>query len=360
MSLGEASSALAHEYGAKFQIGAFDERLRKPRRLMSISRRKLIASLGLASALALLSRVALAKYPDRPIRLIVPFAAGGNADIVGRLVGEHISSALGQPVVVDNRGGAGGSIGAEAAARSAPDGYTLLVGSNGPLTVNPFIQAKLGYDPLKDFAPVALTSYVPHVIILNSKVEANNIAELVALSKKAQISIATSGVGSATHMTLERFKAATGANIVHVPYRSGGALMPDLIGGNIQAAMTEFSTALPLHKGGQALIIAIAASSRSALAPDIPTFVESGVKDFTAQSYIGILAPIGTPAPIIAELQKAIAGGLTSGSAADKLREMGSEIATVRQMTPDGFAEFIHTDYEKMREAAKLAGITPQ
>jgi len=245
-------------------------------------------------------------------------------------------------------------------ARSAADGYTLLVGSNGPLTVNPFVQAKLGYDPLKDFAPVALTSYVPHVIILNNKVEAKNIAELIALSKKAQLSIATSGVGSATHMTLERFKAASGANIVHVPYRSGGALMPDLIGGSIQAAMTEFSTALPLHKGGQAHIIAIAASSRSELAPDIPTFIESGVKDFTAQSYIGILAPLGTPAPIITDLQKAIVEGLAGGPTADKLREMGSEIATAKQMTPDGFAEFIHTDYEKMREAAKLAGISPQ
>jgi tripartite-type tricarboxylate transporter receptor subunit TctC len=342
--------------GVTFQI--VDERLRKPRILMPISRRRLIASLGSVPALALLPQVAFAKYPDRPIRLIVPFAPGGNADIVGRLVGERISSALGQPVVVDNRGGAGGSIGAEAVARSAPDGYTLLVGSNGPLTVNPLIQAKLGYDPLKDLAPVALTSYVPHVIILNSKVEANNIAELIALSKRAQISIATSGVGSATHMTLELFKAATGANIVHVPYRSGGALMPDLVGGSIEAAI--FSTALPLHKGGQARIIAIAASNRSKLAPDIPTFIESGVKDFTAQSYIGILAPIGTPAPIIAQLQKAIAEGLTNGSAADKLRQMGSEIATVKQMTPDGFAEFIHTEYEKMREAAKLAGITPQ
>jgi tripartite-type tricarboxylate transporter receptor subunit TctC len=327
---------------------------------MPISRRALIAALGLAPPAMLLPRAAFAAYPDRPIRLIVPFAAGGNADIVGRLVGERISSAFGQPVVIDNRGGAGGSIGAEAVARSTPDGYTLLVGSNGPLTVNPFVQAKLGYDPLKDFAPVALTSYVPHVIILNNKVEAKTLTELIALSKKAQISIATSGVGSATHMTLERFKAMTGANVVHIPYRSGGALMPDLIGGSIQAAMTEFSTALPLHKGGQAHIVAIAASNRSKLAPDIPTFIESGVKDFTAQSYIGILAPTGTPAPIIAQLQKAIVGGLASGSAPDKLRDMGSEIATAEQMTPDGFTKFIRIDYENMREASKLAGITPQ
>ena len=244
---------------------------------MPISRRTLIANFGLAPAAMLLPRTAFANYPDRPIRLIVPFAAGGNADIVGRLVGERISSALGQPVVVDNRGAAGGSLGAEAVARSAPDGHTLLVGSNGPLSVNPFVQAKLGYDPLKDFAPIALTSYVPHVIILNNNVKAKNITALIALSKKAQISIATSGIGSATHMTLERFKAAIGANLVHVPYRSGGALMPDLIGGRSGG-----------NDGGQAHIAAIAASNRSELAPDIPTFIESGVKDFTAQSYIGI------------------------------------------------------------------------
>jgi len=326
---------------------------------MPISRRTLIAAVGFGSTATMLPRWALAAYPDRPIRLIVPFAAGGNADIVGRIVGERISSALGQPVVVDNRGGAGGSIGAEAVARSATDGYTLLVGSNGPLTVNPFVQAKLGYDPLKDFAPIALTSYVPHVIILNSNVAAKTLQELIALSKKQQLAIATSGVGSATHMTLERFKAATGADIVHVPYRSGGALMPDLIGGSIQAAMTEFSTGWPLHKGGQARIVAIAAAQRSKLAPDIPTFIEGGVKNFTAQSYIGILAPTGTPAPIVTQLQKSIVAGLTAGPAPEKLRDMGSEIATAEQMTPDSFAKFIRLDYDNMREAAKFAGLTP-
>jgi len=327
---------------------------------MPISRRHLIITLGLGSSASLLPRLAFAAYPDRAIHLIVPFAAGGNADIVGRIVGERVSNALGQPVVIDNRGGAGGSIGAEAVARATPDGYTLLVGSNGPLTVNPFVQAKLGYDPLKDFAPVALTSYVPHAIILGNKVEAKTIADLIALSKKEQISIATSGVGSATHMTLERFKAATAANVVHVPYRSGGALMPDLIGGSIQAAMTEFSTALPLHTGGQARIVGIAAVKRSTLAPDVPTFIEGGVKDFTASSYIGILAPTGTPPAIIAQLQKAVADGLTGGPAPDKLRGMGSEIATPEQMTTTGFTAFIQTDYKRMAEAAKLAGLEPK
>ena len=327
---------------------------------MPISRRTLIASLGLGSAASVLPHQAFAAFPDHPIRLIVPFAAGGNADIVGRIVGERISDTLGQPVVVDNRGGAGGSIGAEAVARATPDGYTLLVGSNGPLTVNPFVQAKLGYDPLKDFAPVALTSYVSHAIILANKVEAKTLADLIALSKKEQVSIATSGVGSATHMTLERFKAATGADVVHVPYRSGGALMPDLIGGSIQAAMTEFSTALPLHKGGQAHIVAVASAKRSQLAPDVATFIEGGVKDFTASSYIGILAPTGTPPAIVAQLQKAIADGLTGGPAPEKLRGMGSEIATPEQMTSAGFAAFIKAEYGRMRDAAKLAGLEPK
>lgn len=328
---------------------------------MTISRRTLIASAAFGTAAGLLPRSAFAAFPDRPIRLIVPFAAGGNADIVGRIVGERMSNALGQPVVVENRGGAGGSIGAEAVARATPDGYTLFVGSNGPLTVNPFVQAKLPYDPLKDFAAVALTSYVPHCIILANKVAAKTLPELIAMSKKEQISIATSGVGSATHMTLERFKAATGANVVHVPYRSGGALMPDLIGGSIQAAMTEFSTALPLHKGGQAHIVAVALAKRSQLAPDVATFIEGGVKDFTASSYIGILAPAATPPAIVAQLQKAIADGLAGASpASEKLRGMGSEIATPEQMTSAGFAAFIRDDYKRMGEAAKLAGIEPK
>jgi tripartite-type tricarboxylate transporter receptor subunit TctC len=327
---------------------------------MPISRRTLIATLGLGSTLGLLPREAFAAYPDRPIHLIVPFAPGGNADIVGRIVAEQMNVALGQPVVVDNRGGAGGSIGAEVVARATPDGYTLLVGSNGPLTVNPFVQAHLPYDPQKDFVAVALTSYVPHVIILNNNVAAKTLPDLIAMSKTQAVNIATSGVGSATHMTLERFKAATGANITHVPYKSGGALMPDLIGGTIQGAMTEFSTALPMHKGGKARILAVASAQRSKLAPDVATFIEGGVKGFTAESYIGILAPAATPKEIVAQLQKAIVGGLTGGPAPDRLRDMGSEIATAEQMTPAGFAAFIRADYQHMGEAAKLAGITPK
>ncbi len=326
-----------------------------------LSRRTLLGSLAAAPASVLLpNRLFAAGYPDRPIHLIVPFAAGGNADIVGRIAGDQIGKNLNGTVVVENRGGAGGSIGADYVAKAAPDGYTLLVGSNGPLTVNPFVHAQLGYDPLNDLAAVGLTSYVPHALIVSNKVEAKTFADLLALSKKTPVTVATSGIGSATHMTLERLKAATGGNFTHVPYRGGGALMPDVIGGSVNAAMTEFSTALSLHKGEKAHIVAIAAVKRSQLASDIPTFDESGVKGFTAQSYIGILAPAKTPEEIIAKLQNAIEKGFSAGSpAAERLVSLGAEVATPEQQTAKGFAAFIRADYEAMREAAKLAGIKP-
>jgi tripartite-type tricarboxylate transporter receptor subunit TctC len=327
---------------------------------MRFSRRAFVATLAAAPAATLLPRSAFAAYPDRPIHLIVPFAAGGNADIVGRLTGDVISKQLNQTVVVENRGGAGGGIGAQMVAQAAPDGYTLLVGSNGPLTVNPFVHAHLGYDPLKDFVAVALTSYVPHALIMANKVKITTIPDFIAASKKTPITLATSGVGSATHMTLERFKAATGAKITHVPYRGGGAMMPDLIAGNVDGAITEFSTALSLHKGGKAHIVAIAAAHRSKLAPDIPTFIEGGVKNFTAQSYIGIVAPAKTPADTVGKLAKAIAAGLSAGPSRERLESLGSVMATPEQMTSKGFAAFIRADYEDMRKAAQLAGLKPQ
>lgn len=328
---------------------------------MTITRRTLIAGLGAIPAIGLLPRAAFAAFPDHPVHLIVPFAAGGNADIVGRLVGDVMGKSLKQTVVVENRGGAGGGVGAQAVAKADPDGYTLLVASNGPMTINPLMHKNLGYDPEKDFAAVALSSYVPHALILANKTAAKTIAEFVAESKKTPMTVATSGVGSASHMTLERFKAATGANITHVPYRGGGAMMPDLISGTVNGAVTEFSTALQLHKGGKAHIIGIASLHRSKLAPDIATFIEGGVKDFTAQSYIGIVAPAKTPPAVIAQLQKAIASGLQPGSpAVARLEGLGAEIATPEQMTSAGFAAFIAADFANMKVAAKLAGIEPK
>ena len=324
---------------------------------MTQHRRTVLKSIGAASMLALAPRIAFAAYPERPIRLIVPFGPGGNADIVARIVGERMADALGQPIVVDNRAGAGGSLGAEVVARATPDGYTLLTGSNGPLTVNPFVQAKLGYDPLKDFAPIGLTSTVPHAIIVHPAVAAKTVAQLVALSKAQQVGIGTSGIGSATHMTLERFNAQTGAQLVHVPYKSGGSLLPDLLAGNIQGALTEFSTALPHHKSGKARFIAVASAQRSPLAPDVPTMIEGGVKDFTGGSYVGILAPAGTPAEVVARLQAALVRALASDKVQDRMRDLGAEMATSETMSAAGFGAFIKAEYERMRQAAQIAGL---
>jgi tripartite-type tricarboxylate transporter receptor subunit TctC len=327
---------------------------------MPISRRSLVATLATAPLASLVSRTAFAVYPDHPIRLIVPFAAGGNADFVARLCAEGMSRALGQSIVVESRAGAGGSLGAAMVAAAAPDGYTLLTGSNGPLTVNPFVQAKLGYDPLKDFVPIGLANLAPHTLVVHETTPAKTLQELIELSKKQQVTIGTSGVGSATHLTLARFNAQTGAKLEHVPYRGGGALVPDMLAGTISGAMTEMSTALPHHKQGKVRIVAVASANRLTQAPDVPTMVESGVKDFTAASYVGVLAPANTSAEIVTTLEKAIIKAINEKPAQERFLATGAELVPEAMQTSKGFAEYIRGEYERSKQAAKLAGLTPQ
>lgn len=329
---------------------------------MRIDRREIVKGLVAAPAMVLAGRSAWAAgYPERPIHFVVPFAAGGNADIVGRILGEVVFAALKQPVVVDNKPGAGGAVGAELAARATADGYTMLVASNGPMTVNQFVNAKMPYDPFKDFAPVALSSYVPHVIAASNALGVATVGELVAKSKGGTINLGTSGIGSATHMTLERFKHAAGANVTHVPYRGGGSLLPDVISGTLDGAVTELSTVMELHKAGKLKIIGVASDKRAPLVPDVPTFDEGEVKGFTAVSYVGLVAPVKTTPEIIDLMARTIAAGLTPGSAgAGKLLSQGSVIATAQEMTPAGFAAFLRKEYDAMAAAAKVAGIVPQ
>ena len=322
-----------------------------------ISRRSLLTTIA-AAPLVALPRAAFAAYPDHPIRLVVPFAAGGNADFAARVVSEPMQQTLGQPIVVEYRTGAGGSLGADQVAHAPADGYTLLTGSNGPLTVNPFVQAKLNYDPLKDFVAIGLANLAPHCIAVHESVAAKTLRELIEMSKTGVVNIGTSGAGSATHMTLARFNAATGANFTHVPYRGGGALVPDLLSGSITGAMTELSTALP-HLGGKVRVLGVASMQRSPKAPDAPTMIEQGVKDFTAASYVGILAPAATPPEIVATLEAALVKALNLKDTQEKYLNTGAELVPDRLMTSRGFGEYIRREFELTREAAKLAGLTP-
>ena len=327
---------------------------------MPISRRTLLTTLAATPLASLLPREAFAAYPDKPIRLIVPFAAGGNADLVARLVAEGMSPTLGQTIVVESRAGAGGSLGAAAVATSPPDGYTLLTGSNGPLTVNPFVQAKLSYDPLKDFVAIGLANLAPHSIVLHNSVPAKTVAELVELSKKQQIALGTSGVGSASHMTLARFNAATGAQITHVPYRGGGALVGDVLAGTVSGAMTEVSTLVEHHNQGKIGILAVAAQKRPSKIPDVPTMIESGVKDFTAASYVGVLAPAKTPPEVVTLLEKALIKALADKGTQDKFVASGAELVPPDLQTSRGFTDYIKKEFENSKAAAQVAGLKPE
>ncbi|WP_165982435.1 Bug family tripartite tricarboxylate transporter substrate binding protein [Dankookia rubra] len=319
------------------------------------------AVLALPFLLPAIRAWAQSNFPDRPVRLIVPFAPGGNSDTVARVMAPKLSEKLGQPVVVENRAGAAGNVAATAFARAKPDGTTIFLGSNGPLTVNPVIQANLGYDPARDFTPVGLFVRTPNVLAVRRSVPAQTLAELIALSQSAPGSISTgsSGTGSTSHLAIESFNAATGAGLQHVPYGSGGAMTPDLIAGNIKAGMTEISTVLPLHREGVVRILATGSAKRLAVAPEVPSFDEAGVPGFRAAAFVGIVAPSGTPAEVVATIAGAVAAAVADPDNRQRLEEMGSEMATPGEATPAGFAAFLARESAWTRAAADRAGLRP-
>ncbi|MBW6401284.1 tripartite tricarboxylate transporter substrate binding protein [Roseomonas sp. HJA6] len=312
--------------------------------------------------LAAASMPALARaagFPERPVRIILPFAPGGNSDIVARLIAPVMGTTLGQAVVVENRAGAGGSIGATAAARSRADGYTVLFGSSGPLSVNPAVQATLPYDADRDFAPIGLLSRTPLVLAVTDSLPPRTLTELIAYSKAnpGRVTIASAGTGSSTHLALELFNAASGAGLTHVPYRSGGDLIPDLMAGNVASTMTEISTAMPLHREGRIRILAVGSAQRSPVAPDLPTFVEAGLPEYTAGSYTALLVPAGTPADIVAALRDALVAAIADAGVVARLREMGTEVASAEEATPAGLTRVLHEEGAMARRAAAIAGL---
>jgi tripartite-type tricarboxylate transporter receptor subunit TctC len=326
--------------------------------MSNMLRRSLLALFGAGVAVPSWA----AGFPERPLRIIVPYAPGSNSDVQARIVGAVMSERLGQPIVVENRPGAAGSIGATAVAKARPDGYTILLGSNGPLTITPFLQASLPYDPMKDLLPVGLISRMPHFFAVSAASPIRSFGALLesARSRPGQLSVSSSGTGSGTHMTLELLMAAAGVRFNHVPYRGSAAAATDLVGGNLDAALIELSTVLSMAREGQVRLLASATAKRLPLTPDVPTMIESGVPDLTGASYNGLVVPAGTPPEVVAALSRALRAALDAPSARDRMLEIGSEIADVREAGPEGFAEFIQTEYARSRRAVELAGLKPE
>ena len=299
--------------------------------------------------------------PDRPIRLLVPFAAGGNADLVARLLAPGLAARLGQPVVVENRAGAGGSVGAEMVARARPDGLTLLAGSNGPLTVNPVMQARLAYDPMVDFVPIGMAMRVPMVLAIGADQPWRDMAQVLAAARArpGAVGLGSSGIGSTTHLAIAALNNRAGVEFLHVPYRSGGAILPDLMGGTIQGAMTEISIPLALAREGRVRLLAVTAPGRSAVAPEVPTMAEAGVPGLEMASFVGVLTQAATPPAVVASLEDAMAATMADPALRGRFLEMGGEAASPEQNRGAGFAAFLRAESLAMREAARAAGIVP-
>jgi tripartite-type tricarboxylate transporter receptor subunit TctC len=321
------------------------------------SRRLLLAA---APSLAI-TRKAAAAYPDRPIRVVVPFAAGGNTDILARILTARMAERLGTPMVIENRAGAGGSVGAELVARATPDGYTLLFGAGGPLTANPVLQARLPYDVERDFRPIGLVGILPMVCQITPRLAVRNLADLLGMmrARPGLVTVATPGNGSAAHLTLELLMANANIRTSHVPYRGGSAMIPDLISGAVEVALVERPSALPLHRDNQAPIIAIAAQERSALLPNVGTFIEAGLPGFTAGSYGGLLAPSAASPEVITALQTALSATLAEPAVLSRIAEVGAIPSIEVQRTPEGFSAFLRQELSNARRAAELAGLRP-
>ena len=324
---------------------------------MKIARRSALA----LPALALLPRPALAAFPDRPVRIIVPFAAGTSSDFQARMIGERMAPLLRQPVIVENRAGAGGVVGADAVAKAAPDGYTLLLGSNGPLTNAPVLQARLPYDPERDFAAVAMISRSPVTLSVRADSPFRSIADLLAAAraKPGDLSIGSSGQGSATHFLIEQVMAAVGISLTHVPYRGSSQSVPDLIAGNIPLVMAEISTILPLWQSGRARILAMSSAGRMPIAPEIPTLIEQGL-NLTGGSWAGLVTAAGAPPEAVAALAAAVQAGLREPTYRARQAELGAEIVAEAEQNPAGFAAWLKRERAEIRAIADRAGIKPE
>jgi len=294
-------------------------------------------------------------YPDRPITLVVPYPAGGGNDVLGRLVAERMSKALGGTIIVENRGGAGGTIATRQVAKSAPDGYTILIATSS-LAINPALYPSVGYDPIKDFAPIGLLASGANVVLVHPSVPANSIAELIALAKKdpGKLNFASTGSGSSVHLAAELIAAMAGVKINHVPYRGSGPALNDLLGGHVTMMFATVPSAAGIAKGGKVRALAVSSAKRSVAFPDLPTIAEAGLPGYVAELHYGLVAAAGTPRPIIDRLNAALRAALDDPTLRERLAREG---AVPLPSTPEEYAADIAAEERMWGKIVRDAGV---
>jgi tripartite-type tricarboxylate transporter receptor subunit TctC len=314
--------------------------------------RPILALLGVLFALNVYGQDA---WPSRPVRFILPFPPGGGTDILGRMIAERLSAHLGQPVVTENRGGAGGNVGAEAAARSAPDGYTIVLVAPS-LAISPSLYSKINYDPVKDFAPISLVATVPNVMITQPSLPVQNLQEFIAYvkSKPGQLNFGSGGAGTSNHLAGELFNLVTGTKLVHIPYKGVNLAMQDVLSGNVHLVFIGIPAAAPHVKAGKLRALALVAPQRSAALPDVPTVAEAGLREFEVTTWYGVLAPAGTPRNVITRLNGELVKIMHSPELKDKLAAMGTDPLTG---TPEEFAAYIKSEIAKWGDVIRKAGV---
>jgi tripartite-type tricarboxylate transporter receptor subunit TctC len=314
--------------------------------------------MGRAIAVALMTFVAVcasAAYPEKPIRLVVPFPAGGGADFMARTLAQKLSERLGQPVVLDHRGGAGGTIAAEAVASAQPDGYTLLFGTMGTQAINPHLYDRLRYDPVRDFAPISLTHATPRVLVVHPSIPVTTVQELIALAKAkpGQFTFGSAGNGSSSHLSGELFKSMAGIDITHVPYKGSGPAASDLLGGRISMVFDSIAVYSDHIKSGKVRALGVTSLQRSAALPNVPAIAEAGLQEFDVSNWLGVLAPANTPAVIIARLNTEIRSAMSDAEMRKQLANVGIDPL---ESTPEAFAETIKAEMAKWAKVVKASG----
>ena len=314
-------------------------------------------SLFIAWLLATVALSATAQdYPTRPVRLIVPFPPGASTnDVLGRLIAQRLSESLGQQFVVENRPGAGGTIGTELVAKAPPDGYTLLIGTNGPIAIGPHVYPKLGYDPLKDLDPVNLFAMVPYAIVVNATSKANNLQDLVAMAKASpgQLAYASSGNGSPAHLCGELLRGQSGIDIIHVPYKGSGTALGDLVGGQVDSMFDQLTSSLPFIRAGKVRILGVTSAKRSSLLPEVQTLAEQGFAGMDASTWVGIFAQAATPREIVGRLNASIQKITRSTAFRERLASLGADAL---EGSPEQFAQWFRDEVTKWGAIVRSSG----